>query len=167
AMVGVNGKWVDSIPRYTMMGECHYQLGQYNDALDAYAAAMNLYLGFPDFLLRVEWSPQGLRAARPIRIPWGTWAPIEKNAVIGDYPFAEKLVSGNVTSLGKIVIDTRTIKAVNVQEICRTLATAIRRYGEIKGPTAKYDPLLGDVINKLAGPTTKAGHWSQSLVDVL
>src|SRR5205085_4815565 len=36
AMVGVNGKWVDSIPRYTMMGECHYQLGQYNDALDAY-----------------------------------------------------------------------------------------------------------------------------------
>src|SRR5204863_4790581 len=78
-----------------------------------------------------------------------------------------KLVSGNGMAAGKIVIDTRTIKAVNVQEIVRTLAVAIRRYGQIKGPAAKYDPLLGDVINKLAGPTTKAGHWSQCLVDVL
>jgi CHAT domain-containing protein len=167
ALKGANGRWVDAIPQYTMMGECYYQLGDYDKALEAYAEAMRLYLQFPDFLLRVDWTP-GLRAARtPVRIPWGHSDPIERGVIIGDYPANEKLVGGNVTAIGKIVIDTRTIKAVNVQEIVRTLAVAIRRYGEIKGPTAKYDRLLDEVNTRLAGPMTKDRHWSQCLVDVL
>jgi tetratricopeptide (TPR) repeat protein len=167
SLKGVNGRWVDAIPQYTMMGECYYQLGDYDRALDTYAQAMQLYLKFPDFLLRVDWTT-GLRAARtPVRIPWGPAGPIERGAIIGDYTPTEKLVAGNVIANGKIVIDTRTIKAVNVQEIVRALAVAIRRYGEVLGPTAKHDPLLDKVITQLAGPMTKDRHWSQALVDVL
>ncbi len=167
ALKGVNGRWVDAIPQYAMMGECHYQLGNYPEALDAYAAAMQLYLRFPDFLLRVDWVTSPKAARTPVRIPWGPSDPIERGATVGDYTTSERLVTGHVMNAGKVVIDTRTIKFVNVQEIIRTLAIAIRRYGEIKGPTAKHDRLLGDVITRLAGPATKAGHWSQCLVDVL
>lgn len=168
ALKGVNGRWVDAIPQYTMMGECHYQLGNYDQALDGYAAAMQLYLAFPDFLLRVDWVTGGPKAARtPVRIPWGPSDAIERGVIIGDYPASERLVTGNVINGGKVMIDTRTIKAVNVLEIIRTLAIAIRRYGEIKGPAAKHDRLLNDVITRLASPSTKAGHWSQCLVDVL
>jgi tetratricopeptide (TPR) repeat protein len=173
---GVNGRWVDAIPQYTMEGECHYQLGNHNEALEAYTTALRLYLGFPDFLLRVEWSgketstgtvPRGGLTVSPVRIPWGNTAPIRRGAYIGDFPPSEKLIAGKVIATGKIVIDTRSIKSVNVQEITRTLAIAIRRYGELKGPTAKFDPLLREVVTALSKGGTKARHWSGSLIDVL
>lgn len=42
ALASVEGQWVDSICYYTMIGECHYQMGDLAGALNQYTAACNL-----------------------------------------------------------------------------------------------------------------------------
>ena len=65
--------WIDSICYNTMAGECYYQLGQYGPALNHYTNALNLYVAFNNWMLRVQFDP----AIRPAgagslkMVPWG------------------------------------------------------------------------------------------------
>src|SRR4051794_31091358 len=56
----VDSRWVDSICYHTMVGECFYQMGRYQDALNQYNSALDLYLAFPDWMIRVDF-PQTLQ----------------------------------------------------------------------------------------------------------
>ena len=67
-----------------------------------------------------------------------------------------------------MTVDQRRIIHVHVYEIVRTLAVAIRRYGELLGPSAKHDALLGQLILKLqARPAPPGVPVPQSMVDCL
>jgi CHAT domain-containing protein len=160
---GANGRWVDSVPLYVMVGECHYQLGNNEEAAEAYRAAIQQYLKYHDFMLRVNWKePRAL--TKSIKLP-----AITRNGVgkLASYPESEAILQGGVIGNDKFIIDTRRYTSIHIQELVRTLAIGIRRYGELLGPRAKYDPLLSDTINRLAARPTKPRHWTESLIDVL
>ena len=46
-------RWIDSICYETMIGECHYEMGQLDQALECYTNAVQLAAAFPDWMLRV------------------------------------------------------------------------------------------------------------------
>src|SRR5262245_16344607 len=50
AYKSIDGQWIDSICFYTMMGECCFQMGDYGDALDQYNAALQLAVGYRDWM---------------------------------------------------------------------------------------------------------------------
>jgi hypothetical protein len=57
---------------------------------------------------------------------------------------------------------------VNVVEVIRTAALAIRRRNEILGPLARHDPIakeLSDVLSR--GNLSPANHWSGAWIDLL
>ena len=56
---------------------------------------------------------------------------------------------------------------VDVVEIVRSLALAIRRRNELLGPLAPHDPLSRDLVNKLASGITPPNHWSNAWSDLL
>ena len=50
----LGARWVDSICYHTMIGECHYRMGELPQALERYEAALSLYLMHKDWLLRID-----------------------------------------------------------------------------------------------------------------
>ncbi len=61
--------WIDSICYNTMAGESYYQLGQYGPALNHYTNALNLYVAFNNWMLRVQFDPV-IRPAGAARSRW-------------------------------------------------------------------------------------------------
>ena len=64
-------RWIDSICYETMVGECYYEMGHLEQALDHYTAAIKLYLAFSDWMSRVQFtairpSSGGIRHGRPL-----------------------------------------------------------------------------------------------------
>ncbi len=49
--------WLDSICYYTMVGESYYRLGNYKEALASFNNALNLYVQYSDWMLRVQFPP--------------------------------------------------------------------------------------------------------------
>ena len=56
-----------------MVGECYYEMGHLEQALDHYTAAIKLYLAFSDWMIHVQFSairPAGITMRSSV--PWGT-----------------------------------------------------------------------------------------------
>ncbi len=163
-------RWIDSICYHTMMGECYYQMGQLDRALEQYTAAVRLYLGFPDWMLRVQF-PQSIRqiAARPT--PWGTSG---LGAKLGRYPSAMNIAQGQIdvsnqirqSANGPVVIRQATYMPIEVQEIVRCTTLAIRRRTELLGPLSRHDPVTDELLAALSRRPGLPNHWSQAWVDV-
>src|SRR5829696_1155508 len=47
-------RWIDSICYYTMAGECYYQLGDFDRALDQYDAALRLSNSYSTWMMSVQ-----------------------------------------------------------------------------------------------------------------
>ncbi len=62
-------RWIDSICYETMIGECFYQMGMPDKALEHYGLALEIAAVFPDWMIRVQF-PQirGAGTRRPY--PW-------------------------------------------------------------------------------------------------
>ena len=56
-------RWIDSICYETMCGECYFQMGILDKALQHYTAALQLYKTFPDWMMKVQFPPT-IRAGR-------------------------------------------------------------------------------------------------------
>ena len=48
------GRWIDSICAYTMLGESEYRLGHYPAAMDNYKAALQLYIEYGNWMQSVQ-----------------------------------------------------------------------------------------------------------------
>ena len=55
---------------------------------------------------------------------------------------------------------------VNVQEIVRCTALALRRRMELLGPICRHDALTSQLVNRLEDRIAPANHWSQAWVNV-
>ncbi len=62
AMKTPQTRWIDSICYETMVGECFYQMGMLERALEHYNAALEIYIAYYDWMTRVQFQPIRLGA---------------------------------------------------------------------------------------------------------
>ena len=163
-------RWIDSICYCTMMGECYYQMGQLEQALDRYTEAINLFLAFPDWMLRVRFPPE-LRPQSAVgfrQIPWG---PSARRAPIAHIPTPMLIGQGQFNANTVVrqggVLQSPLLFPIEAQEIVRATAQAIRRRTELLGPVGRHDPLTAALIAKVSQPIGPPNHWSQAWADLL
>ncbi len=157
-----DARWVDAICYHAMMGECYYRLGQLPQALEQYNNAIDHFLGNRDWLLRTEF-PATITEQNPRNVAtWGTTARVFR---VGTYPrhyqtMVGRLDNQDVLQRGGVVANPE-IYPVNVVEILRCFAQAIRRRTEIMGPVCQYDPLTLQLVDALSRRPGPPNHWSQ------
>jgi CHAT domain-containing protein len=167
-IASTEGRWIDSICYYTMLGECYYQMGEYGNALDQYNAALELYLAHRDWMLRVEFPP-GLDPAGQVRntITWGTTS---RTAVVGAFADRYQSLQGRLDNDKVIekggVVAPPQFYPVYVSEIIRCTATALRRRREIMGPTCEHNLLTVQLVDALSRRPGPPNHWSQCWVEL-
>jgi tetratricopeptide (TPR) repeat protein len=163
--------WIDSICFLTMTGECYYHLGKYQQALESYTAALKLYSGFSDWMIRVRFPGNIMvdNSSARIQIPWGRST---RQFKLGNFPDTMSIAQGSLDSnLGNIIrngggaVQKPIFFPVNVQEIVRCTSLAMSRRRELMGPLCKLDPLTAELLAKLArrpGPQ----NWSEAWIDL-
>jgi hypothetical protein len=101
--------------------------------------------------------------------PWGR---SERGFVLGQFARTEQVLMGDVNA-GRAFQQGGVARLpmywrVNVIEIMRMTALAIRRRNELLGPLAAHDPLLREISTTLVrGNLAPANHWSSAWIDLL
>lgn len=167
--LGVSNRWIDSICYHAMLGETYYQMGQPGPALEQFNLACAMHLQYPKWLLQVKFEdprPDTNRLRQPV--PWGASA---RRFELGSFSNSMSILYGDLQSgnravqQGGVVVQAQYWQ-INVVEILRATALAIRRRNELLGPLAVQDEttkLLAASLPKAAPPN----HWSNAWVDVL
>lgn len=160
---------VDSICYAVMMGECYYQLGDLGRALEQYTNALNVFLAYPNWTLRIDYPP-GVEPLLTTMTKPITWGVPTRRTTIGRFADKYPVLQGRLDNAEVLrrggVIALPEFALVNVHEIIRCTALAQRRRRELLGVTGTQDPLtaaLGDTLGR-RGPLN---HWSQPWSDVL
>ncbi|MBN2578476.1 MAG: hypothetical protein JXB10_05745 [Pirellulales bacterium] len=161
-------RWIDSICYETMIGECYYQMGVLDQALEHYTAALQLYLAFPDWMVRVQFMPirpAGIGARK--QVPWGVPTRTSK---VGDFDRTMLMTLGENITRERLLqggpLQTLVSISVAPQEIIRCTALAIRRRTELLGPLSKHDAMTGKLLSTLLGAVGPSNHWSEAWVDL-
>jgi tetratricopeptide (TPR) repeat protein len=167
--------WVDSLCYYTMVGECLYQLGNYQDSLAAHTAALEIYLAYPDWLASATFPPTiSPISTIPRHAP--TWGPSKRKVVIGSFPRRYNVimvntgvtsVTGNTGGATSAIISQPTAIGVRVDEVLRCTAISLRRRRELLGPCSRHDAVFRNMSAALARPNVPAGTWPQGWVKIL
>lgn len=162
-------RWIDSICYHTMAGECLYQLGQHGAALDHYTSALQLFVAYNNWMLRVQFEtalrPAGSGSVK--LVPWG----VPKRAFrLASYKDTHLISQGQINNNAAVfrggVVQTPMLLPVNVQEIVRTTALAIRRRRELMGPVGIHDPLQNEIVAVLSRRPGQPNHWSEAWIDL-
>ena len=165
----VDGRWIDSICYFAMVGECHYQLGNLPEALKQYDAALKLFLVNRDWMLRVQF-PKTLSASSAPQRARISWGKSTRKSKVGHFPssmltFQGPLGGTDVTRTGG-VIRPRQFLSVRADEVVRSVTLALRRRLEIMGPTAPHDSLTTQLVAALGRRPGPPNHWSKAWIDV-
>jgi tetratricopeptide (TPR) repeat protein len=165
-------RWIDAICHHAMLGEVLYHEGRHAEALANFDQACQMLLVYPNWLLQVKFQqpprPDSNRARRIA--PWGQ---SERNFVPGQFAETEQVLVGEFGSAERAlqrggVVSQPMYWRVNVFEVVRCSALAIRRRSEILGPLAAHDPLSKELSAKLAGGNlAPLNHWSGAWIDLL
>jgi len=169
AIKTAQSRWIDSICYHTMCGECLYQMGRLPDAMDHYISAINLYIAFSDWMVRVRF-PE-LRPGQPpgarYRVTWGQSRRASRPA---QFPRTVLLTQGRLDA-GEVFREGGTFQpaksfGVDVVEIVRCTTLAIRRRSELLGPVSAHDPLTDRLLAALSSRPGLPNHWSECWIDL-
>lgn len=168
-----DGRWVDSVCYSTMLGECHFHMGNNALAIEHYNTALLLFVQHSNWMLSI--SPDSLGPIAPVNNdPRSTitWGSSSRNTLIGNYPEVVPVLQGNspadndrVLQRGG-VLSTQQMLPVRASEIARCIALAIYRRQEILGPVSQYDGLTGQLVGILQRRPAPPNHWLGTWVDV-
>lgn len=163
-------RWVDSICYLTMQGEALYAMGRLDQALDSYNAALQLSLAYPDWLNYVQFPPQ-LTPSTQAAFQSVPWQGRTRTSRFANYPEEMLILLGNVEwarafQEGGVAMPAK-LKPINVVEILRCNALAMRRRMELLGPLAPVDPMTKDLFNLWSRRPGPPNHWSQCWIDLL
>jgi tetratricopeptide (TPR) repeat protein len=161
-------RWIDSIASAMLVGECHWELGQFREAVEAYDQALLLSAAHANWLLAVQFPPQGPRPLqRTAAAPWG---PGTRNVVPGALPEIMQIrIEGpdpqQVLQRGGVLAApvNRTIRPL---EIMRGLVVSLYRRGDILGELAVDGTSLEQASRALAARPALPNHYSQTWIDV-
>jgi tetratricopeptide (TPR) repeat protein len=167
--------WVDSLCYYTMVGECLFQLGDYQDSLAAHTAALEIYLAFPDWLSSATFPPS-IEPISTIPRHAPSWGPSKRTVAIGRFPNRYNVimqnvgvipVTGNTGGATSAIVSQPTAIGVRVDEVLRCTAISLRRRRELLGPCSVHDNVFRNMSVALARPTVPDGSWAQGWVKIL
>ncbi len=163
-------RWVDSICYLTMQGEALYALGRLDQALESYNAALQLSLAYPDWLNYVQFPPQ-LTPSTQAAFRSVPWQGRTRTSRFANYPEEMLILLGNVEwarafQEGGVAMPAK-LKPINVVEILRCNALAMRRRMELLGPLAPVDPMTKDLLNLWSRRPGPPNHWSQCWIDLM
>ncbi len=165
-------RWIDSICYHAMLGEVLYHQGRNAEALAEFDQACQVILAYPNWLLQVQFQPQPPRPdlARARRPP--PWGQSSRSVTLGQFSETEQVFIGELDprrcSQQGGVVRTPMLWRINVVEIIRTSALAIRRRSELLGPLATHDPISKELSTVFArGNLSPPNHWSSAWIDVL
>jgi len=167
AIKTVDSRWIDSICYHTMTGECYYQMGQLPEALEHYDAALNLYVAFYDWMIRVTFPPVVQPSAARVNIPWGQ---SKRGAFAGRFPSTMPVAQGRLNN-NQIVkqggaVQSPVLIEISVSEIVRATSLAMRRRHELMGPACALDRLSLDLLDRFTRRPGPGNHWSQAWIDL-
>lgn len=169
AIKSASSRWIDSICYHTMTGECYYQMGQLDQALEQYTSALKLYLNEPNWMLRVQFpaavQPAGVGARA--QVPWGA---SQRTARIGHFPDSFSMGQGQINNNDAVrnggVVRAPVYVPVHVAEIVRATTLAMRRRRELLGPLCKHDPITKQLVTAMGRRTALGNHWAGAWLDV-
>jgi tetratricopeptide (TPR) repeat protein len=150
-----NQRFLDSVCYWTMIGECHYQVGNYTQAIAFYEQAITLYLGYlgNNWQSMIQPLPAIARdngAVNRTRITWGT---SERTFIIPKLPQTMSVMFGELDAERRLqqggVLQNAEFRSVDVNEIMRCTALAIYRRNLILGPTSKFSQLSNQMVAAL------------------
>lgn len=164
-----NARWVDSICHATMLGEALYQQGRFDQAIDRFDAAVDLFLSNANWLSRVNFQ-QPLREDVSIARRLPAWARPNRRVVYADVPRTflyqvGQLDNSAVAQSGGVVRQAQYWK-LNAEEVAWTTAWALYRRGQLLGPLGAYDKRTETAANRFAGGVGNPSHWSSAWVDL-
>jgi tetratricopeptide (TPR) repeat protein len=167
-IVSTEGRWIDSICYYAMIGECYYQTGENQKALDQFNAALKLFLSHRDWMLRVEFpdtiSP---KSGDNTTITWGSTS---RATTLGQFQARYQTLQGRLDNAEVIrqggIVAPPELRPVYVSEIVRCTALALSRRRELMGPVCEHDQLTAMLVDALARRPGKPNHWSQCWVEL-
>ncbi len=166
----LQARWIDAICYHAMLGEVYYNQGRNPQALAEFDQACQLMLTYPNWLLRVKFNqtprPDVTQARRVA--PWGASS---RQAVPGQFSMTEQVLMGQLDNSAALqqggAVQSPQYWRVNIIEVVRASALAIRRRNELLGPLAPYDRISKELADMLArGNLAPPNHWSATLVDL-
>jgi hypothetical protein len=163
-------RWVDSICYHAMLGETLYHWGQPEAALQQFDQACTIFLQYPKWLLRVQFNAQLAADSTLARagIPWGVSS---RRLIPGRFNSTMPVSQGSLDASQQLqqggVVTPPQLWPVDVVEVVRCTALAIRRRNEILGPLGAHDALSRTLSTTLARGAAPPNHWSGAWSDVL
>ena len=166
----VNARWMDSICYHAMLGETYFQSGRLDLALDQFTLACTLHLQYPQWLLRVNFNseprPDASRARLPI--PWGA---SRRQATLGVLPDSMLVSIGTIDTSQQVqrggVVTQAQFWPLNVVEVLRATALAVRRRNELLGPLGPHDAVSKRLVAAFDRGAAPPNHWSHAWIAVL
>lgn len=168
-------RYFDSVCFLTMMGECMYHMGRYEQAVDSYDEALKLYLAYPTWQNDVQF-PANVAAANSAvqraRISWGSSS---RRFVVGRFPDQMSVQFGDVGAGTRVqqqggVYNPAELRPVNIVETMRCVALALHRRTEILGRINKHNSTTQELVDRLSssgpGSNTMAGAWQRIFVGI-
>jgi tetratricopeptide (TPR) repeat protein len=164
-------RWIDSVCYHAMLGEVLYQQGRNAEALASFDQACLLLLSYPDFMRRVTFeNPRQEGNPQRIQVPWGAGT---RRFTLGNFPRSMQIAVGSITGAQQAMQSGGTFMQaqywrLNVAEVVRTAALAMRRRNELLGPLGKHDRVSKELATAMSRRNlTVANHWSQSWTELL
>lgn len=164
-------RWIDTICYHAMLGEVLYHQGRNAESIQSFDQACLLLLANPDLLTQVQFEdprPDGNRSRQAV--PWG---PGVRQATLGDFPRTMQVMVGSLTGAQQALDRGGTFLQaqywrVDVAEVIRTSALAMRRRNELLGPLGKHDRISKELATTLVRRNlTRPNHWSQAWIELL
>ncbi|MFM9194333.1 MAG: tetratricopeptide repeat protein, partial [Planctomycetia bacterium] len=161
-------RWIDSIASAALVGECHFELGNLREAVAAYDEAMLISANHADWLLAVQFPPQGpVPLAQPRAATWGR---SQRNASPAAIPGTMSIRMGGADAnevLQKGGVLTAPVNyPIRPHEIVRSLVIALYRRGVILGELAREGAAIGEASKALLRRPAPPNHYSQSWIDI-
>jgi len=168
AIKTVESSWIDSICYHAMAGECYYQMGQLAKAQVHFDSALQLYVAFSDWMIRVQFAP-AITPLQPGQIAACPWGQSQRPARWGQYPDVASIAQGRINNNQVVqqggVVQQAQLFPIRPIEIVRATALAIRRRTELLGPLGENDTLTKDVVSALSRRPTQPNHWTEAWID--
>ncbi|WP_442482754.1 CHAT domain-containing protein [Aeoliella sp. SH292] len=163
-------RWVDSICYRAMLGETLYQMGRPREALVQFDAACELFLSYPRWMIAVRF--QNPRPDNNIARRTSPWGGSTRRPTYGVFTETMLVQQGELITEQRLAqggqLQAPQMWRLNVVEVVRATALAIRRRNEILGPLGQHDRMSKSLVGALArGDNTERNHWSTAWTELL